>query len=761
MTCQFTVDWPDDAKSAAPRGPGALDEHALAAERRLLRLIARDMPLPELLAELCLRAEKLLGEQAICSILLLDADGESVRVGGAPSLPAGYRMVLDRVLMDSRAAVSTVSMRERRVVVVEDILADPLWAQAWEAARDGGVRACWSAPLETEAGELLGALAVYHRSRWRPGAAEQALLHEISHSAAAVVNQEAIARRLAHSEEYHRLVVNHLSEGILVLSRDGTILACNLSAQRILGAPPDVAGRSMLAVIPRMLDEDGVPLPVRNRPSMRALATGKAVFGQTVGLDLAGRQVVWVSLNTMPIFRPGEAEPASVMVSFADVSPAREAQQRLRYLATRDSLTGLHNRAYLSERLREMLGDAGGSLRLAVLFIDLDGFKKVNETAGHEAGDALLHSVAQRLAGCVREGNALARVGGDEFVIAVGDHTHAGEPAALARHVLDTLAAPFALAGNEYFLGASIGISVYPGDGQDASALIRYADSAMHVAKQSGGNTFQFFTEDLSQRLQRRFTIEQSLRRALACAELSLVYQPFVNSRNGRVVGAEALLRWTSGELGEVSPAEFIPVAEEAGLIAEIGHWALRQACRQAARWRRSFAPDFVMAVNLSPRQFTGALVGQVMDCLAQTCLAPAALELEITEGLLMSESEDVQPILRALSDRGIRISVDDFGTGYSSLAYLNRFTLHNLKVDRSFVAGLPDNRDAVAITQAVVAMAHSLGMHVTAEGVETAAQAAFLKALGCERQQGYLFSRPVSAAACSRMLREQGKAQR
>jgi EAL domain-containing protein (putative c-di-GMP-specific phosphodiesterase class I) len=275
----------------------------------------------------------------------------------------------------------------------------------------------------------------------------------------------------------------------------------------------------------------------------------------------------------------------------------------------------------------------------------------------------------------------------------------------------------------------------------------------MYHAKQRGRNNFQFFTAELNQHLQRRFTIEQSLRRALAASELSLVYQPIVDSHDGRTIGAEALLRWYNSELGNVSPGEFIPVAEDAGLIVEIGDFVLARACEQVAQWRRTLAPELIVAVNLSPRQFNDGLVERIERCLAQSGLEPTALELEITERLLMSDSETVLPMLSALNAMGVRISVDDFGTGYSSLSYLKRFPLHNLKIDRSFVAGLPDHRDSIAITQAVVAMAHSLGMNVTAEGVETAEQAAFLRAIDCDKQQGYLYSRPVGASAYARAL--------
>ena len=725
----------------------------------MLRLITRNTPLPELLDEVCRRAEALLGDGACCSILLLDPDGVHVRVGGAPSLPPAFSAAIEGAAIGPRAGSCGTAMYERRLVIVDDIETDPLWENFRAFALPHGLRACWSVPFENDAGIVLGAFAVYYRATRRPTPEAEAMLRDIGSSVGLAVHQDEMAQRLAHSEERHRLVVDHLSEGIVVQSRSGLVLACNPSAQRMLHVTPQVVGRSMQTLMTRAFSEDGSVIGESNRPVAQVFATGKPMLGVTIGLELTSGEVVWITENVVPILRPGESEPDSVLISFSDIGPVREAQRQLKYLATRDSLTGLYNRAYLTERMRDLfapraIDDNGGELAsVAVLFVDLDGFKKVNDTAGHEAGDALLCSVAERLSACVGRGDTLARVGGDEFVIVASACGNTGELIGLAHRVLDMIAVPFAVAGNEYYLGASIGISLFPEDGQDVATLMRNADSAMYHAKQRGRNNFQFFTAELNQHLQRRFTIEQSLRRALAANELSLVYQPIVDSQSGRTIGAEALLRWYNGELGNVSPGEFIPVAEDAGLIVEIGDWVLEHACEQVAQWRRTLAPHLIVAVNLSPRQFNDGLLERIERCLAQSGLEPAALELEITERLLMSDSDTVLPMLSALNVMGVRVSVDDFGTGYSSLSYLKRFPLHNLKIDRSFVAGLPDHRDSVAITQAVVAMAHSLGMNVTAEGVETAEQAAFLRAIDCDKQQGYLYSRPVGASAYARTL--------
>jgi len=679
-----------------------------------------------------------------------------LRVGAAPSLPVEYSNAIDGEAIGPNVGSCGAAVYTRKLVVVEDIETDPLWDEYRHLATPIGLRACWSVPFDGGGRTIIGAFAVYHRTRRRPTQEEEAMLRDIGHSVGLAVHQDKMAQRLAQSEERHRVVIENLHEGIVVQTPDGMVLACNPSAQRMLHAHEDLVGRNINTVMRRAFHENGDTIVGLERPTQRAILTGQPLLGLTLGIELADGDIIWITENVVPILKPGETQASSVLVSFNDIGPVREAQQQLRYLATRDSLTGLYNRTFLAERMSAMLAVSRRErehAEVAVLFVDLDGFKKVNDTAGHEAGDALLRSVAHRLLQCVRESDTLARIGGDEFVIAVSDFGDVGNLAVLAQHVLDTIAVPFAVAGNEYYLGVSIGISLSPSDGLDANALIRNADAAMYHAKQRGRNNFQFFTAELNEHLQRRFVVEQGLRKALAAGELTLVYQPVVDSHGLRVVGAEALLRWHGDELGDVSPAEFIPVAEDTGMIVAIGNWVLERACMQAAEWRRTIARDLVMAVNLSPRQFNDGLVERVEYCLQRSGLPPHALELEITEGLLMGDSETLLPMLTALARMGVRISVDDFGTGYSSLSYLKRFPLHNLKVDRSFVAGLPDHHDSVAITQAVVAMAHSLGMNVTAEGVETLAQAAFLRSIGCDKQQGYYFSRPVGPVAYQESL--------
>ncbi|TFE40072.1 bifunctional diguanylate cyclase/phosphodiesterase [Paraburkholderia dipogonis] len=428
-------------------------------------------------------------------------------------------------------------------------------------------------------------------------------------------------------------------------------------------------------------------------------------------------------------------------VSSEQTSPIRH----FGYTSFLDSLTGLYNRAYVAERVQHLL-KLKPAARVAVLFINLDCFGKINDVAGYELGDRVLRGIARRLAGLMNHDDLLGRICGDEFVVVVDKRGDASDIGEFALQILDLFSTPLEIAGREYHLGASIGIACSSGDTRDADTLIRNAGSAMRRAKESGRGRVQFFTEGLQDESQRRFRLEELLRHALAAGELRLVYQPIIDSASHQTVGAEALLRWTSSELGEVAPAEFIPVAEEAGLMASIGDWVLEQACAQAAQWRTSIAPRLPVSVNISPLQFNERLVRQVAACLERNGLDASALQLEITERVLMPDDPTVAATTAALASLGVTLALDDFGTGYASLSYLKRFALHNLKIDRSFVAGLPRDSDSIAITRALVAMAHACSMTVTAEGVETHEQATVLREMHCDMLQGYLFGRPASA---------------
>ncbi|NTV72216.1 MAG: EAL domain-containing protein [Azonexaceae bacterium] len=451
-----------------------------------------------------------------------------------------------------------------------------------------------------------------------------------------------------------------------------------------------------------------------------------------------------------------DGRPASVG-TLLDISSQKVAEQRIRELADYDVLTGLPNRRLLRERFVQLLAAAErDKTEIAVIFLDLDHFKRVNDSLGHSVGDELLCEVARRLDSVVRRIDTLARLGGDEFIFAMpGFHTAAA--AEVARRLIDVFARPFEVAGHELTVTPSLGISIYPHDGQDLETLLKNADTAMYRAKDIGRNTFQFYATEMNTATLDRLLMESNLRRALAQNEFVLQYQPLVNLRTGMVVGVEALIRWQHPELGTIMPDSFIHVAEETGLINPIGDWVLCEACRQAKVWCDEGLPSLVVAVNVAPVQFRQpGFVEMVAGALASSGLDASLLELELTERTVMHDADINLGTLSALHRMGVELSLDDFGTGYSSLAYLKRFPVGKLKIDRSFVNDLETDPDDWAIASTIVSMGRSLRMTVLAEGVETGEQLAQLRKMGCDMAQGYYFSRPTSAAGIAEILRTQ-----
>ncbi|WP_426086639.1 putative bifunctional diguanylate cyclase/phosphodiesterase [Janthinobacterium sp. PSPC1-1] len=435
----------------------------------------------------------------------------------------------------------------------------------------------------------------------------------------------------------------------------------------------------------------------------------------------------------------------------------QQAESHLHYLAHVDPVTQLPNRHEFNGALAYALARADRQdSSVGLLLLDLDNFKVVNDTLGHHCGDQLLKLVAERLVEILRGTDIICRIGGDEFVVIVEPADDASEMASVARKILAVLAAPFALEGHQLYVSASIGVSLYPFDAQDVATLTRNADTAMYHAKHQGKNRYAVFKAEMELRAQRRLRMEANLRRALQNEELYLHYQPQIDLRSGRIVGVEALIRWNCREMGQLSPSEFIPVAEESGIIVELGRWVLQSACRQAASWCKAGLLDSLehVAVNLSACQARDpGLMDDIRAILHETQLPHGLLELEITEGVLMDNIHANVELMRRLQDTGIHLSIDDFGTGYSSMSYLKRLPIDQLKIDRSFVHDLPGEGEA--IVTAIIAMAHSLHLKVVAEGVETLQQVEFLRKAGCDNVQGFFFARPMTAAQLTALLLE------
>ena len=547
-------------------------------------------------------------------------------------------------------------------------------------------------------------------------------------------------------------VFHNATEGILITDPNGRIVAINPAFSQITG----YAAELVVGKISRMFHKTG---PVRevNREMLTELATQGRWQGEMLDRRKSGEVYpAWLSISAV---RDDHGAIANYVGVFSDYSSRKEAEQRLFFLANHDALTALHNRVAMGEALMQAVARAGEEdRRLALLFIDLDRFKGINDTLGHDVGDELLKVIAQRLRGCLKETQLIARLGGDEFTILIDNVKDADEAAHVAERVLGELSRAVVIKGQELFVTCSIGISLYPGDGATPAQLLKNADVAMYRAKELGKNNFQFFSPDMNARAFEHLVLENSLRHALDRRELVLHFQPQIDLASGELSGVECLIRWDHPELGLIPPSSFIPLAEENGLIVPIGEWVLQEGCRMMRLWQVAGFSIPRIAINLSARQFQREqLAGHVRNALESSGIAPDVLELEITESMIMQNPHKAVSVLQELKRMGVQLAIDDFGTGYSSLSNLKHFPLDTLKIDRSFTIGLPDDTDSAAITEAIVAMARKLRLKVVAEGVETIEQMLFMRRAGCHAVQGYLYAPAMDADALLRYLTHEG----
>jgi len=548
---------------------------------------------------------------------------------------------------------------------------------------------------------------------------------------------------------YHGLFDNAI-EGIFRTTVEGRYLDANPALARIYGFTTPAELIETWRDIRAQLYVD----PKRREEFMRIAKARGSISGFESQVYRKNGDIIWISENARAVL-DDSGQVLYYEGTVEDITERHLYQARIEQQANYDTLTGLANRSLLNDRLEQgILTAASYGARLAVVFIDLDRFKYINDSLGHDVGDRLLQGMAERFKSCIREFDTVARLGGDEFVLLLNGQSGPDSVATMLERVLESVAQPWRHGARDFELTCSVGVALYPDDGNDAAALLKHADSAMYRAKEQGRNNFQFFTDDLNLLMKERFELENNLRRALERGEFELHYQPRVDLATNMVVACEALIRWqlTGGE--SISPARFIPVAEETGLIGPIGEWVLRTACAQNKRWQEAGLPPCVVSVNVSPRQFRrDDFIDTLKDVLRDTGLNPAYLELELTENMVMHDGEHMIETLQGIKRLGVHIAVDDFGTGYSSLSYLKRFPVDRLKIDRSFVRDIAADTDDAAIVRTIIALGHNLGLKVLAEGVETEAQLAFLKANGCDEMQGYHFSKPVSAWRMRKLL--------
>lgn len=709
----------------------------LQSEKRLLEMISRNAPLPVILEAIVADVQHEC-PGLLCAVHAL-RDG---RLHGlaAPSLPPSYTSALEGVPVGEGVGSCGTACHRGEPVIVSDIEHDPLWRDYKALALAHDLRACWSIPLKSAQGEVLGSFAAYYRVARGPTEHELSALQSAKHIAAIAIEREAAAAAIDRTREQLQMILDALPIIIVYVDADQRYRFVNRAFEDWFRVRrEDALGRRTSEILDPLLYE-------RLLPQVRRVVAGEEVHFERESIDADGRTHS-LEVHYVPHFDAARR----VIGHFGivnDITERKEGERMLQHLATHDQLTQLPNRSLFGEQLQIALGRAlRHRHRLAVLFVDLDRFKNVNDTLGHGVGDRLLHLVADRFRATVRASDTVARLGGDEFVVLMDELGDCAEAAVLAQKLIHALTEPVSIDGQDLYVSASIGIAVAPDDGSDPATVLKNADIAMYRAKHQGRNGFQYFSPEATAASIEHLRLESDLRKALERKEFALCFQPILDLATGRVEGVETLLRWRHPELGVVSPARFIGLAEETGLIVPIGAWVLEEACRCFAT--EPLLAGLRVAVNLSPRQFrVRDLHEQIAAILARTGLDPARLDLEVTESSMMDNPEAATRILQSLRDTGVRISIDDFGTGYSSLSFLKRFPIDCLKVDQSFVRDVVDDEDAASIARAVIAMGRSLRLTITAEGVETAEQFAFLRAEDCHKAQGYLFSRPLEIDA-------------
>ncbi len=618
--------------------------------------------------------------------------------------------VAERVRMSDQTVLATGAVLE-----VEEALPTPAGMRHWLVLKF---------PLRSDSGRhLLGNVAVDISQRRR--------------------REATLARMAAIMESSH--------DAVIATTPDGRVISWNPGATRMYGyTASEMEGRSIRVLEPPHL-RGGI------QDVLERIAGGETVVRYETTRMRKDGESVEVAVSASPI-RDEQGTLTGVASIARDIGDRKRAEELIAFQAFHDPLTALPNRALLMERLNLCVARARRTGKLlALLFLDLDLFKTVNDVFGHTAGDTIFQEVARRLSLCVREGDTVARAGGDEFIVLLPEIASADDAVTVARKLLEAIGQPFSIGSKRVDLTTSIGISLYPDDGQDAEALLRSADNAMWQAKERGRNNFQLSIPELTEEAARRLTLQAGLRQAIQRNELVLHYQPVLSLTSGRIIELEALVRWQHPEKGLVMPGDFIDVAEKAGMMVPLGQWVLNNATRQVRSWQNMGLPDLRVAINLSPSQFHERnLVGTVQRALSDSDLKPPSLEIEITEGVAMEDADVTVANLLALRDLDVGVSIDDFGTGYSSLSYLKRFPVTTLKIDRSFVSDVVSNSADAGIVRAVVAMAHGLKLNVIAEGVETHEQFAYLRNNGCDALQGYWFSRPLPVEAVDKLLAEE-----
>ncbi|WP_416137383.1 EAL domain-containing protein [Halomonas sp. HK25] len=717
----------------------------LVAQQAVQTRIVNEEPLEDILAAICHMLEQQV-PGSLSSIMLVNEEGTAMDLMAGERLPRAYREAVTTLKIGPGIGACGSAAYLGETVICEDLAEDPRWSGYRELALTHGLRACWSVPILDSEGRVLGTFGTYLPQPQSPDAAERLLLSKAADLAALAVERHQSRRSLRLLERSVEGSIN----GVVIadaIRSDAPIIYVNPAFQRMSGyAREEVLGRNCRLLQGPETDREAV------ESIRRQLARGEDVHVTLLNYRKDGTPF-WNDLYIAPV-RDAQERITHYVGMQNDVSDQKTHESQLAHHASHDALTGLANRSLFEDRLEHDVAlTARRQERLAVLFVDLDDFKPINDTLGHAVGDDVLCEVARRLQGSVRPGDTLARMGGDEFVLLMTDVTREEQVLALVERLMLEISRPYLINGHELYLTCSVGIALSDPAMVEPRELIQQADMAMYKAKQQGRNAYHWFTQEINRQLGERVTLRNDLQEAIASCKMELHYQPLV-ARDGTLAGVEALLRWNHPQRGYVSPEVFIPLAESTGQIIPLSRWVLERACADMVALGQQGVGKVKVSVNLSPLQFhRPSFLATLRQVLQQTGLPAEQLELELTEGILMDNTESAIDILHALRGMHIGVSIDDFGTGYSSLSYLRHLPISKVKIDRSFINEVTTNPHDAAIVQGMISMAGHLGLQVVAEGVETEAQRRQLEAWGCDIFQGYLTARPMPLEDLSRFI--------
>lgn len=750
MSAQPTV----SASSVPPTntvGSGALSmeeqNQLLTLQRAILESVARGADHMEVINQIC-RLEESLLTNAFSSVMLMDDNNTLLNVYAAPSLTAAQIDKINGLRPSPGGGSCGNVIYQQKVQYVSNTLTDERWQDIRHLAHEFNVKACWSIPIFSAENKVIGTFALSSFEHREPSQFHRMLLEIGSSIIGIVLNRNKYQESLRQFEK----VFEGSEQGIMVTDVRHVILSVNPAFTKMLGFTlDDVKGKT-----PKVLSSG-----LHDPGFYRSMWESVSHFGHWRG-EIWNRRKngevfpEWLSITEV---KNEAGEVSHYVGTFSDISDLKSAQKEIQYLSSHDALTGLPDIALFRDRLENAVSIAtAANSKIGLLALNLDNFKFLNDSLGYASGDKLLRLFAERLKACLRDTDSICRHGGDEFIILLNNMQDDDSISYIVDTLLNEISSPFAFAGSNISTSCSVGVAVYPTDGNDFEKLFGRARKAMSQAKGEGRNTARFFTEKLNNDSLHYLNIAYGLREALAHHQFELHYQPQISLNSAQVIGAEALIRWHHPQNGLQPPAQFISIAEQTGLIVEIGEWVIEEACRQAMEWQKSGLPALSMAVNVSAVQFRrGNLAKVIIKALEKTGLNPQLLELELTESILLEDIDHLLAQLDVLKQLGVKLAIDDFGTGYSSLAYLKKFNIDRLKIDQSFVRDISTDPNDAAIVRAIVQMAHTLNLDVIAEGVEDEAMLKHVRESGCDEVQGYLFSKPLPAQAFEAFIKSRG----